>query len=62
MAKDSEEDKSGLERVGKIRAWFEGREAIYLEKDVLLVRVSNIHGGEYIEADVEEIPTAGLPV
>ena len=62
MAKDSAEDECGLERVDKIRSWFEGRQAIYLEKDVLLVRVSNIRGGDYIEADIEEIPTAGLPV
>ena len=51
-----------MERIAQVRSWFEGRQALYLEKDILLVRVSNIRGGDYIEADIEEIPTVGLPV
>jgi len=50
-----------------LRARFEGREAIYVEKGALRVRVSNIHNVQYaqgssIAADVEEIPTPGLGV
>ena len=42
---------------------FEGREAIYIEKGVLRVRVSNIRrcvDTHVIRATVEEIPTAGF--
>jgi hypothetical protein len=49
-----------------LRDRFEGREAIYVEKGALRVRVSNIHNigadGSSIGADVEEIPTPGLGV
>jgi hypothetical protein len=48
-----------------LRARFEGREAIYVEKGALRVRVSDIRGDTaqklYISAEVEEIPTAGFP-
>lgn len=47
----------------KLRMAFEGREAIYIEKGVLRVRVTNIHcreGDRRIDATVEEIPTPGL--
>jgi len=49
----------------QLRASFENREAIYLEKGALKVRVSNIHGlasRQTVFADVEEIPAAGLGV
>ena len=49
----------------KLRASFENREAIYLEKGALRVRVTNIHGlasRQTVFADVEEIPAAGLGV
>ncbi len=42
-----------------LRTRFEGREAIYVEKGALRVRVNNIHN---LQADVEEIPTPGLGV
>lgn len=50
-----------------LRARFEDREAIYVEKGALRVRVSNIHNvherqGSHIGADVEEVPTPGLGV
>src|SRR5262249_47298317 len=47
-------------RVERLRAAFEGREAIHIEKGVLLTR---IRYGEHrqIEARIEEIPTPGLP-
>jgi hypothetical protein len=51
-------------RVEQLRARFEGREAIYVEKGALRVRVSDIRGDVaqlYISAEVEEIPTAGFP-
>jgi hypothetical protein len=57
-----------LETLDKIRACFEGKEAIYIEKGALRVRVSNIRyddlkgEAEYIEAEIEEILTPGLPV
>jgi hypothetical protein len=57
-----------LETLDKIRTCFEGKEAIYIEKGALRVRVSNIgcadlNGeAEFIEAEIEEIPTPGLPV
>jgi hypothetical protein len=47
----------------KLRDTFEGREAIYLEKDVLRVRVTNIRcnpAGQRIDAEVEEVSTPGL--
>ena len=50
--------------VEQLRARFEGREAIYVEKGALRVRVSEISGDAiqlYITAVVEEIPTAGFP-
>jgi hypothetical protein len=50
--------------VEQLRARFEGREAIYVEKGALRVRVSEISGDAtqlYISAVVEEIPTAGFP-
>lgn len=49
----------------KLRANFENREAIYIEKGALRVRVSNIRGWaarRTVLANVEEIPTAGLGV
>ena len=40
---------------------FEGREAIYISKGALRVRVFNIRAGKkYVAADVEELPTPGL--
>ena len=47
----------------KLRDAFEGREAIYIEKGVLRVRVENIRwnaGARRIDAEVEEVPTPGL--
>ena len=48
----------------ELRRRFEGREAIYVEKGALRVRVTNIRspGGSHIKADVEEIITPGLGV
>ena len=51
-------------RVVELRARFEGREAIYVEKGALRVRISNIgwDGAKLcITARVEEIATAGFP-
>lgn len=46
-----------------LRARFEGREAIYVEKGALRVRVTNIRSqGLSVLADVEEIITPGLGV
>ena len=47
----------------EIRANFEGKNAIYLEKGASYVRVSNIHYDVLglIRADIEEIPAPGLP-
>jgi hypothetical protein len=46
-----------------LRDRFEGREAIYVEKGALRVRVSNIRSiGLSVGADVEEIITPGLGV
>jgi hypothetical protein len=48
----------------KLRDAFEGREAIYFEKGVIRVRVSNIRwsiGARAIHAEVEEVPTPGMP-
>ena len=55
---------SNKERVEELRARFEGKEAIYIEKGALRVRVFNIRGAVvecHISAEVEEIPTAGFP-
>jgi hypothetical protein len=50
-------------KVEQVRALFEGREAIYVEKGALRVKVSDIRVSRlYISAEVEEIPTAGFPV
>jgi len=65
MARDYEADASLLAAVEKMRALYEGKEAIYIEKGAIRVRVSNIRGAEdvgLIRADMEEIPTAGLPI
>ncbi len=51
-------------RVEQLRARFEGREAIYVEKGALRMRVSDIRGGATqlsISAEVEELPTPGFP-
>lgn len=50
-----------------LRTRFEGREAVYMEKGALRVRVTNIHllhaeQGSTMAADVAEIPTPGLGV
>lgn len=46
-----------------LRARFEGREAIYVEKGALRVRVTNIRSvGLSVRANVEEIITPGLGV
>jgi hypothetical protein len=61
-------DQGRLATLDKIRTYFEGKEAIYIEKGALRVRVSNIGYAdfagevEYVEAELEEIPTPGLPV
>jgi hypothetical protein len=52
------------ERVEELRKRFEGKEAIYVEKGALRVRVSDMRwdiAQLYISAEVEEIPTAGFP-
>jgi hypothetical protein len=52
-------------RVEQVRRLFEGREAIYVEKGALRVKVSDIRGDAarlLISAQVEEIPTPGFPV
>ena len=44
---------------------FENRVAVYLEKGIILCRISNIRANpdeQYISADTEEIPTIGLGV
>jgi hypothetical protein len=51
--------------VERLRVLFEGREAIYVEKGALRVRVTDIRGNvtqQFVSAEVEEIPTTGLPV
>ena len=51
-------------RVEQVRGLFEGREAIYVEKGALRVKVSDVRGDvsrTFISAEVEEIPTAGFP-
>jgi hypothetical protein len=56
-----------------LREYFEGKEALYFEKGALLARVRNVRVTtrcenpnyppyEYAQADLEEIPTPGLPV
>src|SRR5215470_1839772 len=50
-------------RCEKLRDSFEGREAIYVEKGALRVRVSHIRcnvGARRIDATVVEVPTPGL--
>lgn len=49
----------------RLRVLFEGREAIYVEKGALRVKVTNIHVNVTqmeVSAEVEEIPTVGFPV
>jgi hypothetical protein len=47
----------------KLRANFENREAIYIEKGALRVRVSNVRGSALrVTAHIDEIPTPGLGV
>lgn len=49
----------------RLRVLFEGREAIYVEKGALRVKVTDIRADvaqQYVSAEVEEIPTTGLPV
>jgi len=51
------------ENYERLRGAFEGREAIYIEKRVVRVRVTNIRstvGSRYIRADVEEVPAPNL--
>jgi len=51
------------ENYERLRGAFEGREAIYLEKGVVRVRVTNIRSvvsSRYIRADVEEVPAPNL--
>ena len=64
MARHYEADTHNAATVEKLRASFEGREAIYLEKGAIRVRVSNIRSADLgtILADIEEIPTAGFPI
>jgi hypothetical protein len=56
----------------KLREYFEGKEALYIEKGALLARVGNVRvttrcdnpgspSYELAQADIEEIPTPGLP-
>jgi hypothetical protein len=50
--------------IQEVRATFEGREAIYIEKGALRVRVSNIRGSAsqaIIAAEVEEIRINSKP-
>lgn len=50
-------------RVHRLREQCEGREAIYVEKGGLRVRVTNIRAeGGHVVANVEEIPSRGLPI
>jgi hypothetical protein len=49
----------------KLRANFENRKAIYIEKGATRVRVSNIRGSSScaaVRADIEELPAEGLGV
>jgi hypothetical protein len=48
----------------RLRKCFEGREAIYIENGALRVRVTGIHANvpaQTITAELDEIPTPGLP-
>lgn len=49
-------------KVEHLQSLFEGREAIYIEKGALYVKVNNIREGPrlYISAEVEDIPTTGF--
>ena len=52
------------EKVARFRTLFEGREAIYIEKGSLRVKVRNIRvdsSEPYARAEIEEIPTVGFP-
>jgi hypothetical protein len=50
-------------KVEQLRKLFDGKEAIYIEKGALRVRVSHINGGRtYVSAEVEEVPTVGFPL
>src|SRR6266571_4728822 len=51
-----------LSNCEELRSRFEGREAVYVEKGALRVRVNNIvsRGGFRIGAEVKEISTPGL--
>ncbi|HEY6289570.1 MAG TPA: hypothetical protein VIW48_09000 [Nitrospiraceae bacterium] len=52
-------------KFAQLRALFEGRKAIYVEKGALLVMVSSICVDvtqQCVSAEVEEIPTVGFPV
>lgn len=52
-------------KVEQLRGLFEGREAIYVEKSALRLKVSGIRvdvARQSVAAEVEEIPTTGLPV
>lgn len=64
MARDYEADAGHAATLEKVRAAFESREAIYIEKGAIRVRVSNIRSADLgtILADIEEIPTAGFPI
>ncbi len=56
---------SDFRRLAEYLRQFEGREAIYVEKSIRRVRICNIQldgAGNFVTADVEELPTAGLPV
>lgn len=49
----------------KLQANFEGKEAIYVEKGALLVRVSDIRGPglrQTVAAQIDEVPAPGLGV
>ena len=59
--------------VEKARSLYEGREAIYIERGALRVRINGVRVGservdvtndllEYLAFDLEEIPTPNLPV
>jgi hypothetical protein len=48
----------------RLRNAFENREAIYVKRGALRVRVTNIRANaavQAISADIEEIPTTGFP-
>jgi hypothetical protein len=66
MAVVASENKTNvlLAAAEKIRALFEGKEAVYIEKGAIRVHVNNICCADHglIQAHIEEIPTAGLPI